>query len=99
MGAGLPVTAGSVGERSLVSTSLVLSATKPTASGLKVAAPVDEQLAWLRSFQMTAMADRLPVESLRFETTSGSLRPDSRQLRDGSVADPADEIAAFRFLR
>lgn len=85
----------------LVAAPLVLSANNQTGSPLMTTAlPASEdELAWVRSFQMISMQERKKIEQLRFETPVPSLRPEGRPLGVRNSADAEVEMTAFRFRK
>jgi hypothetical protein len=102
---GLVAVAGAPGrsERSkvtLVSDSLVLSGSRQADAVLAAAmAPADDQLAWMRDFQLVPLQERTQLEQLRFEAAPPTLRPEGRQLGGRAPAETTVEMTAFRFVK
>jgi hypothetical protein len=79
--------------------SLVLSFSRAPSPGLRLVDHQEDQFEWVRQFQMVSLADRNRVALPRFEGKPQTLRPDVRAIRLGTPAEPAEEVAAFRFLK
>lgn len=84
----------------LVGTPLVLSG----GNQVELAAPVavsdaDDQLAWVRNFQLVSMQERKKLEEFRFEVAPATLRPEARPLGGRPATDATVEMAAFRFIK
>jgi hypothetical protein len=89
-----------LGQVRLIAGSLVLSGNRQQQeSAAAMASVVDDQLAWMREFQMMSLQERQRIEQLRFEAAPVSLRPDGRQLGGFAPAEAAAESTAFRFVR
>jgi len=101
-----PAVAGSGLNASLVTKSgpagdgaLALSFSRTPRPGLRLITDKNDQLDWIRQFQLVSVADRSSVALPRFEVKPNELRPDVRAIRLGTPAEPAEEAAAFRFLK
>lgn len=79
--------------------SLMLSFSSVPSPGLRLVSHQEDQLEWVRQFQMVSLADRNSVSLPRFEGKPHTLRPDVRAIRLGLPAETTDEFAAFRFLK
>jgi len=85
---------------SLVTDSLVLSGNSQAEALLKASVQsADDQLAWIRSFQLVSLEERKHFEQLHFETAPASLRPEGRQLGGQAPTDANVEMTAFRFRK
>lgn len=85
---------------SLVADSLVLSGGRQVETALSAAGQEDDdQLAWIRSFQLVSLQERKKLGELRFDVVSPSLRPEGRQLGGRAPAENTVEMTAFRFLK
>jgi hypothetical protein len=84
----------------LVADSLVLSgrgrASMPMAPMLRNG---EDELAWIRNFQMVSLQERTRIEQLRFETPPAALQPDGRQLGVRVSGETEVEMTAFRFRK
>lgn len=78
---------------------LALSFSRPQSSGLRMATPAEDQLEWVRNFQLVSLAERNRITLPHFEAAPKSLRPDARAIRFSGSPEPAEETAAFRFQR
>jgi hypothetical protein len=59
----------------------------------------DDQLAWVRDFQLVSLQERNQLEQLRFETAPPTLRPEGRPLGGRAPAEATVEMTAFRFRK
>ena len=85
---------------SMVADSLVLSGGRQADAALLAAGSEgDDQLGWIRSFQLVSLQERKNLENLRFEVSSPSLRPEARQLGARASTEATVEMAAFRFIK
>ncbi|MBM3852970.1 MAG: zf-HC2 domain-containing protein [Verrucomicrobia bacterium] len=88
------------GQIRLIAGSLVLSGSRqPLEIATAMVTAGDDQLAWMRDFQMVSLQERQRIEQLRFESVPVSLRPDGRQLGVPAPQEAAAETTAFRFVR
>lgn len=78
---------------------LALSFSRAPGTGLRVATHSEDQLEWVRHFQVVSMSERNRVTLPRFEPVPVTLRPDARAIRLASPVESAEETAAFRFLK
>ncbi len=96
--------AGSQGQGQTNQTRLLLGAESLVLSGNKDSEAVfsasmqqaDDQLAWIRNFQLVSLKERTQLDQLRFESPPASLRPDHRQLMGRTPTDATMEMTAFR---
>jgi hypothetical protein len=86
--------------RSMVADSLVLSVTgQPEAVLAGAGQAVDDQLAWVRNFQMVSLQEQKQIELLRFEAAPTMIRPEGRQLGGRAPAEATVEMTGFRFIK
>lgn len=84
----------------LIGDSLVLSGNKqPEAIFASTSSNGDDQLAWVRDFQIVSLQERSQLEQLRFETAPPTLRPEGRPLGGRAPAEATVEMTAFRFKK
>lgn len=84
----------------LLSDSLVLSGNKqPEAIFASTSTSGEDQLAWVRDFQLVTLQERSQLEQLRFETAPPTLRPEGRPLGGRAPAEATVEMTAFRFKK
>ncbi len=90
---------GEASKVTLVTESLVLSGIRPSPSVITVGLSPDDQLAWMRNFQLVSIQERNQLDQLRFDAPPPTLRPDRRQLGTRAPAEAAVEMTAFRFVK
>mgnify|MGYP001587261596 CR=1 FL=1 len=84
----------------LVSESLVLSGNKQSDAVFSASMQqADDQLAWIRNFQLVSLKERTQLDQLRFESAPASLRPEGRQLLGRAPTEATVEMTAFRIIK
>jgi hypothetical protein len=83
----------------MISDSLVLSGNKQTEVVFASTSNGDDQLAWVRDFQLVSLQERNHLEQLRFETAPPTLRPEGRPLGGRAPVEATVEMTAFRFRK
>ena len=84
----------------LVSESLVLSGNKPSEAVFSASMQqADDQLAWIRNFQLVPLKERTLLDQLRFEPAPASLRPEGHQLLGRAPTEATVEMTAFRIVK
>jgi anti-sigma factor RsiW len=85
----------------LVNDPLLLGGTSNMATGfVSSTAPVNDELAWIRTLRLAPLPSRVSVEDLRFDAQPTGLHPEARALgiNQGPIETPS-EMAAFRFTK